>query len=85
MINKKQFTTTKTQKNQHHIFSNFKGGARRVRSPLKIGKNTNWYTILPVQWFEWIMKTVPNAGADPGYQVKGDALKKNCAERREAR
>lgn len=22
---------------------------------------TNWYKIPPVQWFEWIMKTVPNA------------------------
>jgi hypothetical protein len=25
------------------------------------------------------------AGADPGFQVRGGALKKNCAERREAR
>ena len=25
------------------------------------------------------------AGADPGFQVRGDALKKNCAEQREAR
>ena len=24
-------------------------------------------------------------GADPGFQVRGGALKKNCAERREAR
>jgi hypothetical protein len=26
-----------------------------------------------------------NAGADPGFQVRGGGLKKNCAERREAR
>ena len=25
------------------------------------------------------------AGADPGFQVRGGALKKNCVERREAR
>jgi hypothetical protein len=29
--------------------------------------------------------TTANSGADPGFQVRGGALKKNCAERREAR
>ena len=30
-------------------------------------------------------KTCLNPGADPGFQVRGCALKKNCAERREVR
>ena len=28
---------------------------------------------------------LPSSGADPGFQVRGGALKKNCAEQREAR
>jgi hypothetical protein len=32
-----------------------------------------------------ILIIVSYPGADPGFQARGDALKKNCAERREAR
>ena len=43
MINKKQFTTTKTPKNQHHMLCirqrRIQGGAHPARAPLKIGKN----------------------------------------------
>ena len=34
---------------------------------------------------EKISMKSPYSGADPGFQVRGGALKKNCAERREAR
>jgi hypothetical protein len=39
-------------------------------------------------FFVTVMATLDDSrrssGADPGFQVRGDALKKNCAERREA-
>jgi hypothetical protein len=32
-----------------------------------------------------VYKSTQYPGADPGFQVRGGALKKNCVERREAR
>ena len=40
---------------------------------------------VPDMWLSYIMISyIHTSGADPGFQVRGGALKTNCAERREA-
>ena len=58
------------------------GGKARLNWPVKyLGHGNcveNWILELVLDIEDW-------SGADPGFQVRGGVLKKNCAERREAR